>query len=154
MRKIFSEKAVSVSGMLVLTEKGYIYQISNLNTALTNVKNISKISSGANHYVALTPEGIAYAWGTNSYGECGWENTGTTTKVYMKNNIRDISAGNQITLLETEDGEVFSLGNNANGQIGLNTTAKISTPTKANLTENVKIEGISARKLHTQWNYR
>ncbi len=56
----------------------------------------------------------------------------------------EISAGNGISILKGEDGKVYVLGNNANGQIGLGGTSKVSGKTEITLSDNSKIEVISA----------
>jgi len=53
---IFNEKVSSISGRLLLTEKGEVFDISNLTTRIKDFKDISKISCGENHAVALSSD--------------------------------------------------------------------------------------------------
>ncbi len=145
MKVVFSQTIVDISGTLVLTTNGEVYNISDVSniTKIEDLSKIAKISAGEAHNLALDINGVTYAWGTNTYGECG-ATTGNITVTEITYNIYNISAGNQTSILQNEDGEVYVLGNNANGQIGLGTTAKATAPTKITLTEDVKIESISA----------
>ncbi|MCI8519447.1 MAG: hypothetical protein HFJ51_05180 [Clostridia bacterium] len=88
--------------------------------------------------------GVLYSWGTNSNGECGINTTGTITAREILFDVAEISAGNGMSIIKNEAGEVYVFGNNANGQIGLDTVTKQMTPVKITLTEDVKIETISA----------
>ena len=53
---VFNEKVTSISGRLLLTEKGEVYDIANLNTRIRDFKDISKISSGESHFAALSSD--------------------------------------------------------------------------------------------------
>ncbi len=144
MRLVFSEKVVDISGNLILTEKGKVYNISNTETEIVGLTKIAKISCGEAHNLALDVEGIVYTWGTNTNGECGTTVTGEIGITKAVSEIYEISAGNGTSILQGEDGNIYVLGNNANGQIGLGTTAKVTEVTKIDLAENVQIENISA----------
>lgn len=141
MRIITSQSIVDISGTLMLSKEGKVYNLADTENPITELISIAKISCGTAHYLALDTNGKLYAWGTNTYGEC--ETAGVAPKEIAQN-IYEISAGNQISIVQKEDGKVYVFGNNANGQIGLNTTAKASTLTEITLTENVKVENISA----------
>ena len=142
MRVVFSEKIVDISGNLILTEKGYVYNISDLTQPISGLSNIAKISSGEAHNLALSTYGIAYVWGKNTYGECGISTVEEVAADGIGTNILDISAGNCISILHDQDRKVYVLGNNGNGQIGLDTTAKATSITQLNLEKN--IQSISA----------
>ena len=91
----------------MLGANGLVYNISNPEKEITGLSEIAKVSCGTEHCVALNVYGSVYAWGTNTYGECG---TGTSENVvqrYIGTNIRDISAGNQISILESNTGKVY-----------------------------------------------
>ena len=147
-KKTIPEKAIQVSGTLILTENGNIYNITEEIAKIEGISDIAKISCGESHNLALTTKGIVYTWGINTYGECGLAQTGNIEKRAIKANIIEISAGNQISLLLDEQGKIFTSGNNNNGQIGMNQTAKITTLTEIQM-QDIKIENISCRKLHT-----
>ena len=144
MKLVFSEVVVDISGLLMLTEGGDVYSITDLTTPIDGLSNIAKISCGEAHYLALENTGIVYAWGTNTYGECGTATTGSIYPQAIAENMKNISAGNQMSIVQGDDDNVYVLGNNASKQIGLDSTAKATSLTEVNLTENVKIEVISS----------
>lgn len=144
MKLVLSEKIVDISGNLLLDRYGRIYQTSNFNSPLSELKNIAKISAGTSHNLALDVDGTVYAWGTNSFGECGIEKTGNIEVMAIEFGMYEISAGNGTSILQGEDGKVYVLGNNANGQIGLEGTSKVSNKTEIMLSDNLEIEAISA----------
>lgn len=141
-RIVFPEKIVDISGDIMLTESGNIYDIPTLEK-VEGISNISKISAGVLHYLALNPEGEVYAWGINSAGECGI-GTSISQIVGVSENIVNISAGNKVTLLQTETGRVFVLGDNSKSQLGIEGVTSIDIPTQIILAGNAKIEKISA----------
>ena len=75
-RIVFSENVSEISGTLMLTEKGEVYDISDTSAPIDGLMAISKISCGEAHKLALDVEGVVYSWGTNTYGECGVSTTG------------------------------------------------------------------------------
>lgn len=107
MRIITSEKIVQVSGNFILGANGLVYNISSPNTAISGLNEIAKISCGTNHNLALNVNGNVYAWGTNSYGECGTDVTGSVPVTYVGTNVVDISAGNGTSILESNTGSAY-----------------------------------------------
>ena len=153
MKVVFSETVIDISGTLMLTETGKVYDITDTLNEISDLNNIARISCGTAHNLAMDVNGTVYAWGTNTYGECGTATTGKISPTKIASKMYDISAGNCTSILQDENGKVYVLGNNANGQIGLNTTAKATALTEIILTENnedgeeskqVEMEAISA----------
>ena len=138
----FSQRVVSISGALILTENGKVYNIANLNTTIEGLYNIAKISCGETHNIALSTEGIALTWGTNAYGECGEYEANANKAIGIADDIYEISAGNTISMLMSEEGKAYVLGNNSNGQIGLGNTVK--TPITTEVSIGREIEKINA----------
>lgn len=60
MKLTIKERIVSISGTLLLTDEGIVYDISDLENPMDSFKNISKISCGEYHWGYLTPDGYAY----------------------------------------------------------------------------------------------
>jgi alpha-tubulin suppressor-like RCC1 family protein len=94
------------------------------------LRNISAISLGGDHAIALTTSGVALTWGANASGQLG---NGSRDDALTAQPIRNVSfGGSTITaplwqlvaagyghsLLLTRDGRVFSGGNNFLGQLG------------------------------------
>ncbi len=105
------------------------------------LQNISKVSAGEAHSLALDNSGYVYGWGYNSNGQLG---NGTTTDAHSPvrvlsgaqgggtyfRNATSISAGNVHSLAIADGGYVYSWGQNAYGQLGNNSTVDSSTPVK------------------------
>ena len=144
MRVVFSEKVAEISGTAMLTEKGQVYLITDTSAPISGLSRILQISCGTSHFLATDVNDIAYAMGTNTYGELKTATTGNIKLYEMAYDISNISAGTQISFLKGNNGKVYSLGNNANGQIGLNATAKATELTEPSISENIEMEIISA----------
>jgi alpha-tubulin suppressor-like RCC1 family protein len=92
----------------------------------------SQIAAGVSHSLALTSAGIAYAWGYNSSGQLGTNNT--TARSSPVTIVGGISTWNQIStegshsLGLTSAGIAYAWGRNSNGQLGDNTTSSRSSP--------------------------
>ena len=144
MKNIFQGIVVDISGNSILTEEGRVYNITDLTNKISGLENISKISVGETHYLALDAHGVVYSWGTNSNGECGTATTGNITPRNITKGVYEVSAGNHTSILLYEDETIGVCGSNANGRIGLGGTANVTTITKVTLTEDVAVENISA----------
>ncbi|CAH0763694.1 unnamed protein product [Diatraea saccharalis] len=88
-------------------------------------KNVVQIACGSYHSVALTNSGDLYAWGANSYGQCG---LGTmSSKEIVPQQITSllgvpialIACGSNHTFALSKSGAVFGWGKNTHGQLGL-----------------------------------
>ena len=142
MKVIFSEKVTDISGTLLLTERGKVYDISDLNNPIREFKDISKISCGKGHFAALSSDGRLYLWGDNKYGECANKNVDNTNTQTADFKVIDISAGNETTIIQAEDKKVYVIGNNSNGQIGLKEETNTYKITEINI--GTEIENISS----------
>ena len=141
---------VSTGGFvsLALTQDGFVYAWgqdtygqmgqgttdTNVNTPVKVkgvggsgfLSNITKISCGGYHCMALSSDGTVYAWGMNDYGELG-DNSITERKTpievsYSGDAVSNISAGFIHSALTTTTGKVYCWGGNGNGQVGDNTS--------------------------------
>ena len=94
----------------------------------------SQIAAGNSHSLALTSEGLVYAWGLNSSGQVGdttTANRSTPVLVTEPYAWSRLFAGNASAAFAVRsDGRLFAWGYNAGGgNLGLNTTQNISSPT-------------------------
>ncbi len=149
MRVVLQENVIDISGTLILTENGTVYDITDTSVAIEGLSNIAKISCGTGHNLALTINGVVYTWGTNTYGECGTDTTGNIEVIAIAAEVYEISAGNCISMLQDENGKVYAFGDNSKGQLGFESTAKVTNITEIVLAENVKIGSISCRRRNT-----
>lgn len=141
MKLISSNKMIDVSGRMFLSQEGFVYDISDLETKIEGLSQIAKISSGKDHNLALSVYGYVYSWGANNeYGELAKNSNYITAQVTK--NAYEINAGNDTTFIKTENEEVFVSGCNANGRIGLGTVANSRELTKIDIGKN--IENIAA----------
>ena len=116
--------------------------------------NLTKISCGGDHTMALHDDGNVYVWGLDAYGECmrkgtsGMFSEGTRyyapTPIKVKDyfssigNVIDIAAGCHFSTTLNDNGEVYIWGENVGGVLGVpysdlkytTTPMKISYPEK------------------------
>ncbi|WP_339191524.1 hypothetical protein MKX33_20685 [Paenibacillus sp. FSL R5-0490] len=92
--------------------------------------NITSVSAGLNHTVAIASNGTLWAWGNNGYGQLGVNtpsNIGSYYPVHMGtsfNEVKAVSAGRDFTVALKSDGTVWSWGQNIIGQLGDGTKLK------------------------------
>jgi len=141
MKVVFSEKVTDISGRLLLTEKGRIYDISDLNNYIRDFKDIAKISCGEENFAAISTDGSLYLWGDNTYGQCANKDVNNTNAQTADFKVIDISAGNGTTIIQSEDKKVYVIGKNSEGQIGLGD--KTSTYEMTEINVGTEIESIS-----------
>ena len=92
----------------MLTNEGKIYDISDLNNPVRNLKDISTISCGEDHVAALSSNGMLYLWGDNKYGQCANKKVDNKNSQTVDFKVIDISAGNGTTIIQSENKEMFS----------------------------------------------
>lgn len=94
---------------------------------------VVQLACGDSHSMALTKEGVIYAWGEATYGQLGLDDTkdlpkNTDQKPYqpfptkvtalLGKKITAISCGETHTLALTDTGHLYSFGANGCGQLG------------------------------------
>ena len=102
-----------------------------------------QVSAGGAHSLALGSDGYAYAWGWNSSGQLGNNNSGEDTYSSVPVRVRDpaspadaskglqatqVSAGGWHSLALGGDGNAYAWGNNRYGQLGDGTTTNRTMP--------------------------
>ncbi|MFH0772626.1 MAG: filamentous hemagglutinin N-terminal domain-containing protein [Candidatus Omnitrophota bacterium] len=105
--------------------------------ALGYLTDISQISAGGFHTVALKSDGTVYAWGNNVYGQLGDNsNINSLTPVKVKGvgavgyltDISKIAVGDIHTVALKSDGTVYTWGSNYYCQLGNNSRVDSKTP--------------------------
>lgn len=100
-------------------------------------KRVIAIAAGEDHSIALTADGLVFAWGDNTYGQLG-DNSGSTHSavpvpvftngVLAGKIVAGISAGIDHCLAITADGITVSWGRNLSGQLGNGGTVNSPVP--------------------------
>jgi len=97
-------------------------------------QGVVAIASGENFVLALTNDGLVWAWGENSSGQLGLPREETLRKyphlIEMDTPCRAIAAGHQHALALTIDGHIMAWGNNIYGQLGIGTYDSTHIPTQ------------------------
>jgi alpha-tubulin suppressor-like RCC1 family protein len=112
------------TGCTTSTVTSAVYTIASQITPPT-------VAAGASHSLALTPQGMLWAWGLNTNGQLG---DATTTqrlapvRVSTLSGVTRIAAGASHSLALLSGGTIRSWGLNTNGQLGDGTTIQKTTP--------------------------
>lgn len=126
---------------------------------------VKTVAAGMRHSVALTEDGVMYAWGCGKKGQLGLSQESIAriaipTRVQPVEGVRmkDIKAGAEFSAALSVCGDVYCWGYNLHGQCGLpgrrtasnDGTAinQVSKPTKINFPSNEKIASI-----HLGWSH-
>lgn len=113
----------------------------------------SDISTGADHTLAVGPEGEVYAWGGNSRGQLGTGNTDSSlipvpVAVPTGVEIVAVSAGSWFSVALSEAGDVYAWGFGEEGQLGNGTTEMKRLPTLVAKPAGVQFVEVSAGGEH------
>jgi len=101
------------------------------------LNNVSQISAGSSHSLALKTDGTVWAWGYNGGGALGDDTTSNRyTPVQVKdvggvgylNNVSQISANNGASYVLKTDGTLLAWGANSSWQLGDGTNIQRNTP--------------------------
>jgi len=89
------------------------------------------VCAGFGHTVAVTDQGVTYAWGSNDMGQLGLEGmtatySPTIVTGLMGKHVTRVSCGHGNTYAVTDKGLVYAFGDNSVGQLGLGHTTATS----------------------------
>ncbi len=97
---------------------------------LANLANVTQLSAGIGHTVALTSGGAAFAWGYGGYGEIGngaTPNSLVPVRVPGLAGVSAVAGGDLHSLAMLPAGALWAWGGNNYGQLGDGTTANALT---------------------------
>ncbi|WP_026189625.1 RCC1 domain-containing protein [Salinispora mooreana] len=111
---------------------------------------VTAIAGGGDHSLALTADGAALAWGSNSRGQLG---DGTTTDSLVPvtavlpagTEATAVAAGRMHSAVLTSDGTALAWGSNQRGQLGNSDTADSSEPVSVSLPVGTRLTAIASR---------
>lgn len=89
--------------------------------AVTGLSDVTQVSAGAEHSLALLANGTVMAWGDNSRGELGNGSTVSSdvpVPVTGLAHVTAVAAGDECSLALLADGTVMAWGDGGNGQLG------------------------------------
>ncbi|KAG0333816.1 hypothetical protein BG000_008859 [Podila horticola] len=139
--------ATGTDHVLALDARGFVYSWGNgqqmqlgrrivarrmlngLTPESVGAKGIIRVGAGSYHSFAIDRDGKAYAWGLNTYGQCGDEDpkvdnipTVAPIEALADEEIVDIQGGEHHTIALTKDGRLFGFGRSDSHQLGLGYT--------------------------------
>ncbi|MFC7337592.1 hypothetical protein ACFQY0_10420 [Haloferula chungangensis] len=105
-------------------------------------KIVTAIAAGDNHSLALTADGLVFAWGDNGQDQLGtinWQDSLVPAAVdtrgaLLGKSVVAIAAGDKHSLALTSDGEIIAWGENIAGQLGDGSTIDPRIPVKVDMT--------------------
>ena len=108
---------------------------SFITNPFLNKVNVEKVSSGWEHTLLLTKEGLVYGWGSNYFGQLSFpkENqkiTQTTLLPIQFPEISTVCCGFRHSIILSKSGDIYGFGEAKFGQLGFTPTT--STPNLAN----------------------
>jgi len=164
--------AAGANFSLAITDEGEVYawgynlfgQLGNGTTTNSNVpvavsalagKRVVAISAGGGFALALTGDGVVYAWGQNVLGQLGngtYVGTVTTPAQvtgFSGRTVVAISCGASHTLALTADGAVYAWGYNYDGQLGIGTTTASNRPAEVTALSGQGVSALQAGTYHS-----
>jgi alpha-tubulin suppressor-like RCC1 family protein len=129
-------------------------------TGVLSGKTVVAIAAGNSHSVALCSDGTVVAWGYNSFGELGNNNSTdssvpvavTATGALSGKTVVAVSAGYDHSLALCSDGTMAAWGSNEYGQLGNNNTLDSQVPVPVRVTGALlgkNVVAISAGRDHS-----
>ncbi|KAF9215024.1 hypothetical protein CPC16_001484 [Podila verticillata] len=103
--------------------------LNGLTPESVGVKSMVRVGAGSYHSFAIDKHGKAFAWGLNTYGQCGNENpktenipSATPIEVLEEEVFIDLQGGEHHTIGLTKGGKLFGFGRSDSYQLGLGYT--------------------------------
>ena len=163
MRKQIHVGAMALMAALVLSACGgqsgnspdaqdHRESMKNFVTVDNVQDNTDRLSANGNFAVAVTSQGVVYAWGDNSQheldGTTSASNSPTPLLVPSMSGIQSVKAGVNHAVVLTADGRVVTWGSNVNGVLGTGNPNSAAGPQQVPSMSGIK--AIGAGDGHTE----
>ncbi|KAF9570613.1 hypothetical protein EC968_001638 [Mortierella alpina] len=131
--------------------------LNGLTPESVGAKGMVKVGAGSYHSFAIDKDGKAFAWGLNTYGQCGNEDPAAENipsvapiAALQDEYIVDIQGGEHHTIALTKTGALYGFGRSDSHQLGLGYTEapglEESTSHKKAIRKPTKIPGLPTIK--------
>jgi len=105
---------------------------STVPVEVVGLDNVSELSAGYGHILALKKNGDLFAWGCNKYGQVGVGIFGNSEKnsrpQFIMSDVAQISAGFRHSLVLKKNGSLWAWGHNISVELGVNGGVSYETP--------------------------
>jgi len=141
-------------------KSAYAVYVKSIN-GNEKLNNVSSISAGYSHSIALLKDGTIVAWGDNRYGRLGDGTTNTRNlPVFVKDLVGNdflkgivaIDAGDEHSMALYKDGTILTWGLNNNGQLGDSTGINRKIPVEVHGPSNIGLLNIGILNIPAETN--
>lgn len=146
---------------LGVDERGVYFAQADLPPALVRESivfrslgaRVTQLIGSKSHVLFICQDGLAYAMGDNTYGQCGRASMSALDKplqVDLGQPVRQAAAGDHHSLFLMQDGvSLYSCGRNQFGQLGLGHRSTSAVPHRMDFSSSQLITSISAAGSHS-----
>ena len=122
--------------------------LTPINVQLVTAEPVKAVSMGTSHTAVLTASGKCVTFGSNSFGQLGYEREGASRKPLVVQALENkkltfVSCGDTFTVAVSNDNELFSWGKGARGRLGHQSDESCSTPKCLSLPLELKVLSLS-----------
>jgi len=124
-------------------------RISTIPRLVEAIREVTHVSCGQGHTVAVNKNGEVYAWGQGKYGVLGigsLKSQWMPIKVPLKVKVKQVSCGSRHTAILDLYGNLYMCGSNDSGQLGIQSKDHAFVPIRVNLP---KVKQVACGSFHT-----
>ena len=117
-------------------------------------EGVSAVALGSSHTAALTFDGKLYTYGSNSFGQLGYQREVMSREPQVVKSLREetvklLACGDTFTVAVTADQKVFTWGKAARGRLGHETEENLSVPKLLNFPDISEVLFVSCSQWRT-----